>query len=418
MKKIFSVTVLLLVLISCNAPSKLELEDQTIVSFSNTNGIPSNLPSMPKADVFATFNNAYQLLADDNSKIGHDDPKNNDKYFVATILSAKSTLDCAFFDVQEDEIVDALIRAKNNGVKVRVVTDSDNMKDKDNPSLPRVSIKKLTDAGIPIIGDNRNPFMHHKFMVVDNNAIWHGATNPTTRGMFEHNSNSVYVKSEQLAKNFTNEFNTMFEKNDFSSPREGKVPFPSINIGDVNIKTFFSPMGGAKKAILDELSKAKKSIKFMAFSFTDSDMASVMANKKAAGIKVEGVYDQCLNGQYSTFRFLFSKGVQVMTDGNQALMHSKTMIIDDKVVINGSYNFSKNAETNNNEDILIISSTSLAKNFIEEYNKVKKAALTHDNIPPYNHPACQHEDPNVRLPKNSTNIASTSDIPDSIKYEL
>ncbi|MEK7434947.1 MAG: phospholipase D-like domain-containing protein, partial [Cyanobacteriota bacterium] len=93
--------------------------------------------------------------------------------------------------------------------------------------------------------------------------------------------------------------------------------------------------------------------------------------------------------------------------------HSKTMIIDDKVVINGSFNFSKNAELNNNEDTLIITSSSFAQNFLKEYARIKDMAIKNTDIPPYDHPACSHGDPSetpVNTNKNSINL-STNEVP-------
>ena len=415
MKKLFSLFLTVSLISACNSMSNQNLDtqnDMTNIS-SSTKGIPSVLPNLPDAQLFSTFSNSYKILAEDNERIARADSKNNDKYFVKTILSAKQTLDCAFFDIQEDEIVSALVMSKQKGVNVRVVTDSDNMKDKVDPTLKRESILRLLEAGIEVVGDNRGPFMHHKFMVIDKKIVWHGATNPTTKGMFHHNSNSVFIRSEALAKNFSDEFNRMFEKKDFATPRKGTVSSPIVNVGDTTIKTFFSPAGGTKEGIIAELSNAKKSIKFMAFSFTDVDMANIMIAKRKSGLKVEGVYDECLNGKYSTYKLLLSSGVQVMTDGNQALLHSKTMIIDDKVVINGSFNFSKNAELNNNEDTLIITSSSFAQNFLKEYARIKDMAIKNTDIPPYDHPACSHGDPSetpVNTNKNSINL-STNEVP-------
>ena len=78
------------------------------------------------------------------------------------------------------------------------------------------------------------------------------------------------------------------------------------------------------------------------------------------------------------------------SDGNQALLHHKVIILDDKTVITGSFNFSKNAELNNDENTVIIKSPAVAKLYLDEYARVKQAATNNKNIPPYDHPACKH----------------------------
>ncbi len=55
-------------------------------------------------------------------------------------------------------------------------------------------------------------------------------------------------------------------------------------------------------------------------------------------------------------------------------MHHKTIIIDDAVVITGSYNFTKSAEQSNDENLLIINSPSLAAQMIAEYKLVRAQA--------------------------------------------
>ena len=70
-------------------------------------------------------------------------------------------------------------------------------------------------------------------------------------------------------------------------------------------------------------------------------------------------------------------------------MHEKTIIIDDQIVITGSFNFSNSAEHNNNENTLIIKSDEIAGTYNKEYEKLKFAALNNKNLPPYDHPACR-----------------------------
>ncbi|GIW22105.1 MAG: hypothetical protein KatS3mg068_1112 [Candidatus Sericytochromatia bacterium] len=76
-------------------------------------------------------------------QIAKNDPYNSDKYFFKIISSAKSTLDVAFFDIENEDATSYIINAKKRGVKVRVVTDSDNLRDKQNPDLPRKAIEDM-----------------------------------------------------------------------------------------------------------------------------------------------------------------------------------------------------------------------------------------------------------------------------------
>ncbi|MCL6441703.1 MAG: FAM83 family protein, partial [Thermoleophilum sp.] len=61
--------------------------------------------------------------------------------------------------------------------------------------------------------------------------------------------------------------------------------------------------------------------------------------------------------------------VDVLQDGNRYLMHHKVIIIDERTVVFGSYNFSASAQENN-ENCLIVDSPELARQFVAEFNRV------------------------------------------------
>jgi phosphatidylserine/phosphatidylglycerophosphate/cardiolipin synthase-like enzyme len=348
--------------------------------------VPTATTNLP---FLAMFNNAYKGLLAENEAIGKADPRNVDKYFFGLIDSARKTLDGAFYDIHDEATVAALIRAKQRGVVVRIVTEYDSLNEKNNPTVPRQSIAQLRAAGIEVRHDpptNRG-LMHNKFMIVDNATIWTGSLNLTTSSIYHHNNNSVMIRSPQLAANFNAEFKRMFEQGIYG-PNPHEIPYPEVNVSGISVRTFFSPGGNAVSSILEELNKSKKNIKFMAFSMTDKNILAVMQAKKQAGLQVEGVFDTCLIPQYSIYWDLKKSGIMALSDGNQALMHHKVMIIDDETVVTGSFNFSKNAQNNNGENALIIKSPAIAKQFNDEYYRIRRAAFDNKNLPPYDHPAC------------------------------
>ena len=292
---------ILLLTTSCNNDNFFSSNKNIVTNIEafNLDKIDSKLPAIPSLPIYSVFNNAYKMLADDNEKIARKDPRNSDKYFYALLNSAQSTLDLAFFDIGEPAAVEAFISAHKRGVKVRVVTDTDNTKDSENPSLIRATIQALRDAGIPVVEDKRSSFMHHKFMIIDNKIVWMGSTNPTPNSMYHHNNNAMMLQSPELAENYNMKFKRMFEQLEFGGPTPS-APNKIVNINGAEVATYFSPKGGGKDAIVAALQGAKKSIKFMAFSFTHKDIADVMIQKKKQGLLVEGLFDECLVSQSSS----------------------------------------------------------------------------------------------------------------------
>ncbi len=370
----------LLMLSACSTSENVDVNPA-----NNQNVINSSATEL--SNIGIKFNDAYKGLYTENEITGNASANSPDKVFIQIINSANSSLDLAIFDIDDEAACTALIKAHKRGVKVRIVTDSDNFNDKVRPSIQRKVLEDMKSAGIEIKGDNRTALMHSKFVIMDNNTVITGSSNLTHNSLFRDNNNVLRIHSVQLATDYTAEFNRMFEQGVFG-PNKHEIPFQSVNVDGANIRPFFSPKGGAKAAILDELKKAKTTIKFMAFSFTDKDIELVINNKIKAGVKIEGIFDGCMISPYSLYKTLKDKKLPVYIDGNQALLHDKVFIIDGRTVITGSYNFSNNAEENNNESTLVIKSVPIANKYLDEYEKLKSASINNKNIPPYDNRNC------------------------------
>ncbi|MFN4150181.1 MAG: phospholipase D-like domain-containing protein, partial [Candidatus Sericytochromatia bacterium] len=330
----------------------------------------------------------YKGLYEENEKIARKDPNNPDKIFIKIVKNAKKTIDLAIFDIEEPNSVKAIIDAKNRGLQVRIVTDSDNLNDKVNYSQPRPAIEALKQAGIPIVDDKRTAFMHNKFAIIDSETVITGSMNLSVNSMFRDNNNAIKIVSKEIAQNYQEEFNRMFEQKIFGPPGPRNIPFPEVKVGSAVVKTFFSPKGGTREAVLEELRKAKNSIRFTTFSLTDKDTQALLLEKDAAGVLVEGVFDGCMLSKYSSYYEFLKSKMPVYIDGNQALLHNKIFIVDNRTVITGSYNFSNNAENNNNENVIIIKSDKMAKYYRDEFFRLKKASQTNTNLPPYDNRTC------------------------------
>jgi phosphatidylserine/phosphatidylglycerophosphate/cardiolipin synthase-like enzyme len=106
----------------------------------------------------------------------------------------------------------------------------------------------------------------------------------------------------------------------------------------------------------------------MAFSFTSEPIAKAMAGRLGEGVRVRALFEKRQAGsQYSQDDFLASKGAQVFLDTNEHNMHHKVIVIDGDTVITGSYNFSKSANTQNDENLLVLHSPVIAERFIQEF---------------------------------------------------
>ncbi|MFN8575427.1 MAG: phospholipase D-like domain-containing protein [Candidatus Sericytochromatia bacterium] len=384
-KKILTAFSSIILLFSSFSCSETNISDVKNNDIYNAN---SNLSyDFSNSAIGVKFNNAYKGLYEENEKIARNDPNNPDKIFVRMVNEAKRSIDVAIFDMEEPNSCQSLIDAHNRGVKVRIVTDSDNLNEKKKNSQPRKVIEDMKAAGIPIVDDRRNAFMHHKFAIIDEEIVITGSLNLSINSMYRDNNNAIRIRSKQLAQSYKAEFERMFTEKMFG-PNDHKIPYKQVNIEGAKLTVYFSPKGGTMEAILKELSKARKSIKFMTFSLTDKNIYETILSKSKSGVKVEGIFDGCMLSKYSLYQSFIENKIPVYIDGNQAILHNKVFIIDDHIIITGSYNFSKNAEQNNNENTLIIDSYRLAQYYNDEYGKLKNSSLTNKNLPPYENRKC------------------------------
>jgi len=131
-----------------------------------------------------------------------------------------------------------------------------------------------------------------------------------------------------------------------------------------------SPDDNVAAHLIDLIQRARQSIHFLAFSFTSDDLADAMMERARAGVTVSGIFeeDQVSSNQGDEYNRLLNSGLDVRLDGNPRNMHHKVMIIDEQIVVTGSYNFSSSAEEKNDENVLVIDNPEIARRFEEEFD--------------------------------------------------
>jgi phosphatidylserine/phosphatidylglycerophosphate/cardiolipin synthase-like enzyme len=139
------------------------------------------------------------------------------------------------------------------------------------------------------------------------------------------------------------------------------------------VSTCFSPHGRCEDLIVKEINSAQTNIYIMAYGFTAKEIASALVNAKKRGVLVEVLLDKKFNctGKYSAADFTAHMGIPTYLDGEHKIMHNKVMIIDGKTVITGSYNFTKSANNDNAENVLIMRSKELADDYFKNYQQHK-----------------------------------------------
>jgi len=153
---------------------------------------------------------------------------------------------------------------------------------------------------------------------------------------------------------------------------------PSIHAADITlpkdtpVRVFFSPNGGCSEAIIDTINQSKSEILVQAYIFTSEPIAKALLDAHKRGVKVFVILDKSQKKDgYSPATFFVNQGISTYIDKRHSRMHDKVMVIDQETVITGSFNFTKSAETQNTENVLIIKSSELAGEYRENWMKHK-----------------------------------------------
>jgi len=289
-----------------------------------------------------------------------------DEKLIAFINAAQANVDVAIYQLDLSNVTQALLDAKKRGATVRVVTDIDILNDtKENPPF-----KQLQKAGIKVVGGNSNAIMHNKFVVVDRAAVWTGSWNFTESETYRNNNNAIVIRSPELAVNYVATFEKMFNGKAFGSSRKPGGTTQRLSIGGANVENYFSPEDQVTNKIVMRLKQAARTVDFMAFSFTSDGLGKIVMERAQAGVRVRGVFESSNVDEFSEYDKMKQAGLDVWLDGNPYTMHHKVFILDGQTVVFGSFNFSRNADKENDENLLIVDDTSLAQAFTAEFERV------------------------------------------------
>ncbi|MBF0458278.1 MAG: phospholipase D family protein [Nitrospirae bacterium] len=146
-----------------------------------------------------------------------------------------------------------------------------------------------------------------------------------------------------------------------------------VNALDVPLNTtahvYFSPVGGATGAIVAEIGRARSEILVQAYSFTSKQIADALVKARKAGVNIAIILDKSnLSDQYNAGIFTSNAGIPTYIDSLHNIAHNKVMIIDRETVITGSFNFTRSAEFENAENLIILKSRELANVYIANWN--------------------------------------------------
>jgi phosphatidylserine/phosphatidylglycerophosphate/cardiolipin synthase-like enzyme len=312
------------------------------------------------------------------------------------IRGATRTLDFAVYDMRfSDPLKNALsaeLRERANaGVQIRICFDGD------KPPQPNVAAGQdpapagtsafVQSLGFPWRRIAGMKLMHNKFIVRDGQSVWTGSTNFTDDAFMLMENNIVTIDSAPLAANYAEEFEQLWEKQNFENTGDIRTTAAPITFADQpgTARVMFSPGLGhdIDSEIARRVREAKRRVRICSLLINSGTLIGELGNLLQRGsVKIDGIYDRTqMEDVYRQWqevpsnRWKIPALQQIILRAGLAgknstpytptskhdFMHNKVLVIDD-TVITGSYNFSRSAEFNA-ENILFIESAPLAERY-------------------------------------------------------
>lgn len=286
-------------------------------------------------------------------------------------------------------------------------------------ALERDALAMIQAAQIPWIDDTADgskgsSLMHHKFVVVDRQVVVSGSANFTTSGTHGDSFNPdsrgnvnhlVAIASPDLARLYTEEFDLMWGDGPGGQPdsRFGlQKPLRSpqtVTVGSSQVTVQFSPTSSSQDwsrsvngLIGRTLSTAQRSIDMALFVFSDQNLSNLLESQHRQGVQIRALIDpgfmyrdysegldllglalpnqQCRYGEGNRpwASPITTVGIPILADGD--VLHHKFGLVDDRIVVTGSQNWSLTANESNDENLLVIDNPTVAAHFQREFEQL------------------------------------------------
>jgi len=332
-------------------------------------GAPSYVPAPERGDYDWTGLPAYVFTEEEP--------------LAAPIIDAidrtAATLDVALYNLQIDGAVQALARAKARGVRVRVLFDKAHVYPQANKQ-----IQAVIDAGIEtraMNGRGGSGAMHCKYAIFDGQLLQTGSANWSGFAESFSYENIMFVADPDIVEGYGAAFEWMWaQARPAGQPQAaaaGPTPPPVDSTPDVNFNGTllpdyaFSPRGGTEAAIVRAIDAARSEAAVAMFTFTSRPVMDALERAAARGVRVRMML---FSGQKFPFLQETKAGAIDLRfkEGRKekGQMHNKFAVLDGRLLINGSYNWTATAETSNTENTIFTTEPAYVAPYKAEFDKL------------------------------------------------
>ena len=117
-------------------------------------------------------------------------------------------------------------------------------------------------------------------------------------------------------------------------------------------------------AIVKAIDASEREVLVQAYGFTHNSIAQALVRAHERGVKVRVLLDQKSQSSNRYVMGVLSEAqIELRQDGKHAIAHNNVMVIDQTIVITGSFNFTNSSASRNAENFLVLKSEDLAEQY-------------------------------------------------------
>jgi len=305
---------------------------------------------------------------------------------VGLLDAATSTVEIANYTFSVRAIEEAVLRAKTRGVAVRVAMDK-------GQETGDTVATRLSAAGVDVrfVAGGGTPagLQHAKFMLVDQLTLATGSNNWSSTGTSINEESTIVIRSidgDPLLGGFACHFEKIWAADHAGA---GSCSTPEAK---------FTPSTAPIQMLKEEITRSRKTIDVLMHHLAFDDLVKELAKAAERGVKVRVIVnatDRAEHAGAAWDRLIAAGGTlrykQTNADQYQ-LMHHKLMVVDDRVVVNGSGNWSGSAFFKNFENFVRYRDPRIARPYRELYDRLWMWSLSGASLDAGKTAAQQHAD--------------------------
>ncbi len=292
------------------------------------------------------------------------DPNGHQK-IIEGILDARKTIWMKMYHLSNPAVVDALIKAHQNKVDIKIILDSASLQSKNF----RVVFDQLRDAGINVRASSPCfSITHEKSLIIDSKKAFITAIN-LTKNYAETRDFGIITKRQDIIDEMKEVYMA-----DWQNAAANTCKTPTLKVANL----LWSPVNAEDK-LVDLIRTARYNINLSVENLGNKKIEDALKEMTTQGVSIKVLLPQCDKNKNPLYNYPFinilarsNVEVKVMpypASKEHPYMHSKMILIDDELAYIGSINFSNNSILKSRELGIIFPDEQAIKKISEEFKK-------------------------------------------------